>query len=81
MYFVPIEQLNNILSAPPRTLATGWGCGDCRSLTFLFRSGVFLVDMWSEAFPKPALKVAKIGKIDLSPKLEQNGFVSPWVSP
>jgi hypothetical protein len=36
---------------------TGWGCGDCRSLTFLFRSGVFLVDMWSEAFPKPALKV------------------------
>jgi len=28
------------------------------------------------------LKVAKIGKIDLSPKREQqNGFVSPWVSP
>jgi hypothetical protein len=35
--------------------------------------------MWSEAFPKPALKVAKIGK-DFSPKTGTKWALLPFVA-
>jgi hypothetical protein len=36
--------------------------------------------MWSEAFPKPALKVAKIGKLDFSPKTGTKWALLPFVA-